>query len=242
LSTDPKTGLDALLTPEESVLFLIEHQPFQFANPHSHGPALVVQNVVAFAKTAKAFGIPTVLTTVIEERGGYLIKPLQDLPRPATDQPDVHQHLPGRAGGQGRRADRPQEADYRRTLDRGLRADAAIQALSDGYQVYVVTDGSGGTDHESHERAVQRMVQAGVVPVTWMVTLTELQQDWAREETVPGVAEALAGRGSASGIAFGRELQLLATPAEKGGVRRVAPSPTLRSRWQPGYPPPPPRH
>ena len=74
-----KTGLDALLRPEDSVLLLIDHQPFQFANLHSHEPTMVVNNVIALAKTAKAFSVPTILTTVLEERGGYLIKGLQDV-------------------------------------------------------------------------------------------------------------------------------------------------------------------
>src|SRR6202043_2225997 len=73
------SGVDALLTPEESVLILVDHQAFQFANMHSHEPQLVVGNVVALAKTAKVFGVPTILTTVLEERGGYLIKGLQDV-------------------------------------------------------------------------------------------------------------------------------------------------------------------
>src|ERR1700681_4331525 len=74
-----KNGLTALLTPQESVLVLIDHQPFQFANLHSHEPTMIVNNVVALAKTAKVFNVPTVLSTVIEERGGYLIKGLQDV-------------------------------------------------------------------------------------------------------------------------------------------------------------------
>ena len=74
------TGLDALLRPEDSVLVLIDHQPYQFANLHSHEPTMVVNNVVGLAKTAKVFGVPTILTTVLEERGGYLIKGLQDVP------------------------------------------------------------------------------------------------------------------------------------------------------------------
>lgn len=65
-----KTGLDALLTPECSVLLLIDHQAFQFANLHSHEPTLIVNNVVGLAKAAKAFNIPTILTTVTEERVG----------------------------------------------------------------------------------------------------------------------------------------------------------------------------
>ncbi len=73
------SGLDALLTPEESALLLVDHQAFQFSNLHSHEPQLVVNNVVALAKTAKLFGVPTILTTVLEERGGYIIKGIQDI-------------------------------------------------------------------------------------------------------------------------------------------------------------------
>src|ERR1700687_5993315 len=72
------TGLEALLTPEESVLVLISHQQFQFANLHSHEPQSIVANVVALANGAKAFGVPTILSTVLAERGGHLIKGLKD--------------------------------------------------------------------------------------------------------------------------------------------------------------------
>jgi nicotinamidase-related amidase len=67
------------LTPETSVLLLIDHQPFQFANLNSHEPTMIINNVVGLAKTAKIFGVPTILTTVLEERGGYIIKGLQDV-------------------------------------------------------------------------------------------------------------------------------------------------------------------
>jgi nicotinamidase-related amidase len=64
----------------------------------------------------------------------------------------------------------------------------AIQALEDGYTVYVVTDASGGTTREAHDMAVQRMIQAGMVPITSGVVLAEFQRDWAREATVAGLA------------------------------------------------------
>ncbi|MGQ4413586.1 isochorismatase family protein, partial [[Kitasatospora] papulosa] len=79
MSKEAKSGLQALLTPEESVVVLIDHQPFQFANLNSHEPTMVVNNVVGLARAAKVFDVPTVLTTVLEERGGYLIKGLQDV-------------------------------------------------------------------------------------------------------------------------------------------------------------------
>src|SRR5438093_1186873 len=74
-----KTGLPALLRPEDSIVVLIDHQPYQFANLHSHEPTMVANNVIGLAKGAKVFNVPTILTTVIEERGGYLIKGLQDV-------------------------------------------------------------------------------------------------------------------------------------------------------------------
>jgi hypothetical protein len=74
-----KNGLNALLTPEESVLILIDHQPFQFANLHSHEPMMIVNNVIGLAKAAKIFNVPTILTTVLEDRGGKLIQGLQDV-------------------------------------------------------------------------------------------------------------------------------------------------------------------
>jgi nicotinamidase-related amidase len=69
-----KTGLEALLRPEDSTLVLIDQQPYQFANLNSHEPTMIINNVVGLAKTAKVFNVPTILSTVIEERGGYLIK------------------------------------------------------------------------------------------------------------------------------------------------------------------------
>src|SRR5438874_1027320 len=78
-TTISKTGLQALLTPKNSVLLLIDHQPFQIANLHSHEPTMVVNNVIGLAKTAKVFGVPTIMTTVVEERGGFLIKGLQNV-------------------------------------------------------------------------------------------------------------------------------------------------------------------
>jgi nicotinamidase-related amidase len=74
-----RIGLEALLSPDRSVLLLIDHQPFQFANLNSHDPTLIINNVVGLAKAAKAFNVPTILTTVTEERGGYLLKGIQDV-------------------------------------------------------------------------------------------------------------------------------------------------------------------
>src|SRR5207247_9126378 len=89
-ASNPKTGLGALLTPENSALILIDHQPFQFAGLRSHDTQTIINNVVGLAKSAKAFGVPTLLTTVIEKQGGYTIKPLQDL---VPGQTPIQRHL-----------------------------------------------------------------------------------------------------------------------------------------------------
>jgi hypothetical protein len=79
MSNFSRVGLEALLTPDNCALVLIDHQPFQLANVNSHEPTMVINNVTALAKTAKTFNIPTILTTVTEERGGRIFKSVQDV-------------------------------------------------------------------------------------------------------------------------------------------------------------------
>ncbi|MFE7480523.1 hydrolase [Streptomyces sp. NPDC057552] len=218
MSTQTKAGLDALLTPEESVLVLIDHQPFQFANLNSHEPTMVVNNVVGLAKAAKAFGVPTVLTTVLEERGGFLIQGLQDV---FPEQKPIDRTFINT--WQDRRVvDAVKATGRKKLILAGLWTEIclampAIQAAGEGFEVYAVTDASGGVSAEAHDMAVRRMVQAGVVPITWMAVLGEWQRDWAREETVPAAAEIQAQHGGASGVAFAWEMQLLAGRAGSGG-------------------------
>ena len=120
-----RNGLDSLLRPEDSVLVLIDHQPYQLANLNSHDPQMVVNNTTALAKLAKAFNVPTILTSVIAARGGLLFKQITDVfPGPGSDRSHLGEHLAGREGGERRQGDRPQAADHRRPVDRGLRRNA----------------------------------------------------------------------------------------------------------------------
>ena len=91
----------------------------------------------------------------------------------------------------------------------------AIQAIGEGYEVYAVTDASGGVTREAHDMAVQRMVMAGVVPITWMAVMAEFQRDWARD-TAGSIAEILAPHGGGTGVAYAWELQLLGQKAGGG--------------------------
>lgn len=73
------TGVSNLLNPDNCTMILIDHQPFQFAGVQNIDVTLLVNNVVGLTKTAQVFGVPTILTTVLEERGGYLVKEIQDV-------------------------------------------------------------------------------------------------------------------------------------------------------------------
>lgn len=209
------TGLDALLTPQNSVLVLIDHQPFQFANLHSHEPTMIVNNVVGLAKTAKAFGVPTILTTVLEERGGLLIKDLQAV---FPEQKPINRTFINTWQDQ-KVVEAVKKTGRKKLLIAALWTEMclampAIQAQGEGYDVFAVTDASGGVSAEAHDMAVRRMVQAGVTPVTWINVFGEWQRDWARTETLAAVAEVLVAHGGASGIAFAWEMQLLANKAK----------------------------
>ena len=212
-----KSGLDALLRPEDSILVLIDHQPYQFTNLNSHEPTMIINNVVGLAKGAKVFNVPTILTTVIEERGGYLIKGLQDVfpEQKPIDRTFINTWQDPKVTDIVKKSGRKQLIIAALWTEICL-AMPVIQALGEGYDVFIVTDASGGTSLEAHEMAVRRMVQAGAVPITWMAVVSEWQRDWAREETGAGLAELLSEHGGASGVAFAWEMQLLAARAKSG--------------------------
>jgi nicotinamidase-related amidase len=206
-----KTGLQALITPKDSVFLLIDHQAFQFANLHSHEPTMVVNNIIGLAKTARVFGVPTILTTVNEQRGGLLIKGVQDV---FPEQKPINRTFIN-AWEDSRVVEAIKKTGRKKLIIAALWTEIClamptIQALGEGYEVYIVTDASGGVSIEAHDMGVRRMVQAGAVPMTWMAVLSELQRDWARESTLPGVAEIVAQHGGASGVAYAWEIQLLA--------------------------------
>jgi len=208
-----KAGLDALLTPDNCVLILIDHQPFQFAGLRSHDTQTIINNVVGLAKSAKAFDVPTLLTTVVEERGGYLIKPLQDIfpEQKPLDRTFINTWEDSRVVNWVKETGRKKIVMAALWTEICL-AMPAIHALGQGYEVYIVTDASGGVSVEAHEMAIQRMVQAGAVPITWTVLASELQCDWARMATVPALTQMLVEHMGVVGTSFTWEQQLLATP------------------------------
>ena len=91
----------------------------------------------------------------------------------------------------------------------------AIQAMGEGYEVYVVTDASGGVSPEAHDMAVRRIVAAGAQPITWLAMAGELQRDWARTERLGEVAQLFIDHGGATGSAYLWETQLLGSSQNK---------------------------
>jgi len=217
MSKTPKVGLDALLRPADSILVLIDHQPFQFANLHSHEPTMIINNVVGLAKTAKVFNVPTILTTVLQDRGGFIIKGLQDLfpDQKPIDRTFINTWEDPRVTDIVKKSGRKQVVMAALYTEICL-AMPAIQALDDGYDVFAVTDASGGVSLEAHDMAVRRMVQAGVVPITTTAVLGEWQRDWAREETAAGVSSVVLEHGGAAAVALAWEWQLLGIRAGSG--------------------------
>ena len=210
MQTFPKIGLDALVTPENCVLLLIDHQPFQLANVNSHDPTLVIHNVTALAKTAKAFGIPTILTTVNEKRGGALFKQLQAV---FPDQQPIDRTFIN-AWEDRRVVETVKKTGRKKLVIAALWTEMclampALHAMGDGYDVYVVTDASGGVTPEAHDMAIRRLVAAGVQPITWLGLAGELQRDWARTEHLGEVAQVLTDYAGATGSVLLWETQLL---------------------------------
>jgi nicotinamidase-related amidase len=212
-----KVGLEALLTPDNCVVVLIDHQPFQLANVNSHEPTMVINNAIGLAMTAKAYGIPTILTTVNEERGGLIFKGIQEI---FPDQKTINRTYIN-AWEDKRVVEAVKKTGRQKVVFAALWTEMclampAIQAMGDGYDVYVVTDASGGVSVEAHDMAIRRLVAAGAQPITWLGMAGELQRDWARTQYLGDVAKIFAERAGATGSALAWEMQLLHASEVKG--------------------------
>src|SRR5882757_1390967 len=205
-----KVGLEALLTPDNCVVVMIDHQPFQLANVNSHEPTMVINNAIGLAMTAKAYGIPTILTTVNEDSGGLLFKGVQDV---FPDQKTINRTFIN-AWEDQRVVDAVKKTGRKKVVFAALWSEMClampgIQAMGEGYDVYVVTDASGGVSREAHGMAIRRLVAAGAQPITWLGMAGELQRDWARTERAEEVVQLFFDHAGAAGSVLAWEMQLL---------------------------------
>jgi nicotinamidase-related amidase len=179
---DPNT--DALLTPQNAVLALIDYQPEQYAGVGSVGHEELLAHVTMLGRVATSFDLPVVLSTVYVKHGmsGTNKELLEALPGvPEIDRTSMNSW---------------EDPDFRAAVERtgrkkliiaGLWTEVCVafptlDALRAGYEVYVVADAIGGVSKVAHESAMQRMIQAGAVPITVLGLACELQRDWGRPE------------------------------------------------------------
>jgi nicotinamidase-related amidase len=181
---------DHLITPQNSALIVIDYQPSQIAAVRSMEPDLVLKNIVSTVKTAKAFGLPIVHSTVnvASGRGQPTVPELAEL---LEDSPPIDRTT----------LNAWEDTDFlaavRATGRRKLilcalwteicMAFPALDALREGYDVYPVVDAIAGTSVEAHRAGLERVTQAGGHSVSWVSLACELQRDWARRETVENV-------------------------------------------------------
>jgi nicotinamidase-related amidase len=200
---------DTLLTGDNHALLLIDHQYLQLLAVRSHSNDTVVRNTVMLAKGAKIFNVPTLFTTAFAERQA-LIEEIQ-----AVDPDQIPIDRTGLNSWDDERVRNWVKATARKKLVMaGLWTEVCLtmpvlSALAAGFDVYVVTDASGGGSAEGHERAVQRMIQAGARPLTVASYVSELQRDWVRLETAEAVAKLFAEFGGGFGQGLRWEWQLL---------------------------------
>jgi nicotinamidase-related amidase len=186
---DPIT--DALLTPKNAALLVIDYQPSQIGTVRSMDHDLLLDNIVSVARLARTYELPIVLSTV--NVAGGQGPTLPELKAVLSDSQEI---------------DRTQinsweDLEFRRAVEATGRkklimtalwtevclAFPALDAMRDGYEVYPVVDAVGGTSVEAHRAGLERIVQAGAQPISWVSLACELQRDWARVETVPDVVD-----------------------------------------------------
>src|SRR5688500_1919096 len=179
---DPKT--DSLLTPQNAVLALIDYQPEQYAGVASVRHDELLAHVTMLGRVATTFELPVVLSTVYVKHGM------------SGTNPELREAVPGVPEIDRTTMNSWEDPDFRAAVEgtgrkklilAGLWTEVcvafpALDALREGYQVYIVDDAIGGVSRVAHECALQRMSAAGAIPITVLGLACELQRDWGRPD------------------------------------------------------------
>jgi nicotinamidase-related amidase len=183
---------DHLITPQNSALLLIDYQPSQLAGVGSMDRDLLVENAVSTVKTVKTFEIPVVHSTInvatgrgkptLPELAG-LLQDDKPLDRTTTNSWEDIEFL------EAVRATGRRKLILCALWTEICMAFTALDALREGYEVYPVVDAIGGTSPEAHRAGLDRVIQAGGQPISWVSLAVELQRDWARQDTVQAIIE-----------------------------------------------------
>ena len=191
-----------LLTPDNAVMLFVDHQPQMFFGTGSGDRTAIINATVGLAKTAKAFNVPVVLTTVAAESFSGPILPQRADVFPGQE---IIDRTTMNAWEDNAVVEAIKATGRKKIIISGLWTEVCVvlptlSALGQGYEVYVVADASGGVTPQAHEHAISRMTAAGAVPVTWIQVLLELQRDWARGETYLPVMDVVKEHGGAYGL------------------------------------------
>lgn len=215
-----------MLSPENSAIALIDYQPAMYQGVQSHDRIGTFNNVQILAKAAKLFGIPIVISTVAKDSfSGPFMPEITDLfPRlPVIDRTSMNAWLDGNF----RKA--VHAMARKKIVVAGLWTEACVmfptlELLKEDFEVYIPADACGDVSLEAHNRAMERAVQAGAVPITSLQYVFELQQDWARTKTYEGVMEILRAH-SPYGIQVRFSKWALGEHAsEAGPAQKIAPA------------------
>ena len=194
---------DTLLTPDNHALLMIDHQYLQLLALRSHPNEAVVNNSVFLAKAAKVFNVPTTITTV--ETDGFSGNTYPEL-LAVFPEHKILERTSMNSWDDQKVRDALAANGRKKVVVAGLWTEVcnttfALCAMLEGdYEIYMVADASGGTSKEAHDYAMQRMVQAGVVPVTWQQVLLEWQRDWAHRDTYDAVMKLVKEHSGAYGM------------------------------------------
>ena len=179
-----------VLTPANSQIIFIDQQPQMAFGVQSMDRQALKNNVVGLAKAAKVFNIPTTITSVESESfSGYTYPELLNV----FPEHKVLERTSMNSWDDQKVRDSLAASGRKKVVVAGLWTEVcnntfALCAMAEGdYEIYMVADASGGTSKEAHDFAMQRMIQAGVVPMTWQQVLLEWQRDWAHKETYDAV-------------------------------------------------------
>ncbi|MDZ5632443.1 hydrolase [Janthinobacterium sp. GMG1] len=185
--TNPKLEV---LTPDNCQIIFIDQQPQMAFGVQSMDRQALKNNTVGLAKAAKVFNIPTIITTVeTESFSGHTYPELLDV----FPGKDILERSSMNSWDDQKVRDALAANGKKKVVVSGLWTEVcnnsfALCAMLEGdYEIYMVADASGGTSKEAHDYAMQRMIQAGVVPVTWQQVLLEWQRDWAHKASYDAV-------------------------------------------------------
>lgn len=197
IKASPTPG-SSLVSPTDHTLILIDFQSQMSFATKSIDAVNLRNNAALISEAAAGFKVPTILTTVAEKSfSGPMFSEITDAfpGQKLLDRTSMNTWEDAAVIEEVNRIGKT------RLVFAGLWTSVcivgpALSALDQGFEVYVITDACGDVSTEAHERAVERMIQAGVRPMTSLQYLLELQRDWARTETydmTTGIAKKFGG-------------------------------------------------